>query len=229
MPQGRHSAPRHAAPKGPATPKGGTGTGGARRASGGARKGPAPVAGRRVAERHSVLTVVRAGSLGTLTAVAPLAVLSVACVVGLGANPGQPASAKDGVSPQPIVPTGSTFHTAAHRAKHRATTPDQLQAADSVVTSGSVADSGVVVAPQGGQVPTAQPTSQPTAAPTSSPSLAPVPVPTALPTTSTPVSTATATPEPLTEAEATAQCLADGVSALDVVGLAACVTDLLNP
>jgi hypothetical protein len=236
MTEGRHSTPRHAAVKGQATAKGG-----ARRAPGGARKATAtvtakttpkaapktaPVAGRRIAHKPSAVAVIRAGSVGTLTAVAPLAVLSVACVVGLGANPGAPAAAKDGTRPQPLVPAGSTF-AVAHRAKHRASTPDRVQTAASTAPS-TTSSTGVVVPPQAGQVPVSEPTSTPTAAPSASPSVAPTP---SSPVPSLPVSvpTSTSTPAPLTEAEATAQCLADGVSALDVVALATCVTDLLTP
>ena len=242
MTEGRHTAPRQTAAKGPATAKGG-----ARKATGGARKATVkvtaqatasgtsrvtsratPVAGRRIAHKPSAVTVIRAGSVGTLTAVAPLAVLSVACVIGLGASPGEPASAKGGVEPQPLAPADSPF-AVGHRAKHRAHTPDRVQteAVDtSATTAGSSTSSesvGIVASPQAAQLPTTAP--QPTSAPSVVPSVAPSP--TVAPTPSLPVATPTATP--LTEAEATAQCLADGVSALDVVGLANCVTDLLNP
>jgi hypothetical protein len=243
MTEGRHSLPRNAAAKGHAAAKGG-----ARKATGGARKAtvkatapatargtargtakPTPVAGRRIAHKPSAVAVIRAGSVGTLTAVAPLAVLSVACVVGLGASPGEPASAKGGVEPQPLVPANSPF-AFEHRARHRALTPDRVQteAVDTASTTAAASSTpsesvGIVASPQAGEVPTTAP--QPTAAPSVVPSVAPSP--TVEPTPSLPVATSTAAP--LTEAEATAQCLAEGVSALDVVGLANCVTDLLNP
>ena len=234
MTEGRHAAPRQAAPKSSGATTHVAAKGGARRATGGARKATAakpvaPVAGRRIAHKPSAVAVIRASSVGTLTAVAPMAVLSVACVVGLGASPGEPAAATDGVRPQPQAPAESPF-AVDHRAKHRASTPDRVQTAASIApsTASSGSSTGVVVPPQAGQVPVSEPSATPSASPSASPSVVPTP---SAPEPSLPLSVPTSTPTtaPMTQAEATAQCLADGVSALDVVGLATCVTDLLTP
>jgi len=219
MSSGRHTAPRHAAAKG-------TANSGTRRATGGARKLGPTTSGRRVAQRPGAVAVIRAGSVGTLTAVAPFAVLGVACIVGLGSNPGEPASAQDVATPKPLAPASSPFIAAG---KHRASTPtsvatDAIRPA-SVATSGSAGIVGPVEAIHHttAPAPSAAPSSTPTATATPTPTVAPTP------TVTLPISEPTETAAPLTEAEATAQCLADGVSALDVVGLSNCVTDLLNP
>ena len=69
-------------------------------------------------------------------------------------------------------------------------------------------------------MPTKDPTPTPTADPTTTPTtLPPLPLPTALP----PI------PQTLTIAEATAQCLASGISQLNVVALDACINTLMNP
>jgi hypothetical protein len=56
-------------------------------------------------------------------------------------------------------------------------------------------------------------------------------VPTTLPTlpTTLPPLPTTSIAAPLTWAEAQAQCLAQGISALDLAALNACITNLMNP
>ena len=66
--------------------------------------------------------------------------------------------------------------------------------------------------------------SRPTKTPTKSPTL---PVPTSLPTL--PTTSVTPLDQTLTIAQAQAQCLASGISALDLVALNACVADLMAP
>ncbi|MCY4724840.1 hypothetical protein NYO98_01000 [Nocardioides sp. STR2] len=80
------------------------------------------------------------------------------------------------------------------------------------------------------------PTSNPTQSPTKDPTKDPTVVPTVDPTTSLPTTTPTLPPLPtntitatLTWAEAQAQCLASGISALDVPALNACIDGLMNP
>jgi len=244
MTHGRHSAPRHAAPKTAltASPKAAV-KGGARRSPTGARRADVPTVtgarkaapGRRVAERRSPITALRASSELTVAAVAPMAFLSAACVFGLGAGSGQPASAEPGPADGLAkAPTTSTELIGKHRALPSAV------ASASATTAGTTQLAPNVVAPVAGtQSGTTTPgTTDPTriALPASSPS-APVatlaPEPTSTPSsspTSSPTSEPTSTPTvaALTEAEATAQCLASGISALDVAGLAACVDALLH-
>jgi hypothetical protein len=77
--------------------------------------------------------------------------------------------------------------------------------------------------------PTPTPTPTPTKEPTKEPTVVPTtPVPTIVPTTLPPLPTATIT-APLTYAQARAQCLARGISELDVPALTACIAELLNP
>jgi hypothetical protein len=76
------------------------------------------------------------------------------------------------------------------------------------------------------QTPTSTPTKDPTTVPTSVPTTLPTVLPTTLPPLPLPTETITA---PLTELEARAQCLASGISALDLAALNACVAQLLNP
>lgn len=221
MTQGRHAAPRHTPPPG------------ARRATGGSRKATPPVRGRRAAERQSPISVLRAGSDLTIAAVAPLAALSAACVFGLGAaGSGDPASAQAAEKTQsgPRPSASATEQVGKHRATTTQATTGQSSATQ--LTAGA-SESGVVV-PAAGSVPTQQgstsasPTkAEPTTAPAPvAPTVVetPAPVPTTLPTTEPTTEPTTAV---LTEAEATAQCLESGISALDVTGLANCVADLL--
>jgi membrane-bound lytic murein transglycosylase B len=73
------------------------------------------------------------------------------------------------------------------------------------------------------QDPTKDPTKDPTVAPTVDPT---TPLPTLTPLPPLPSNTITAT---LTWAEAQAQCLASGISALDLPALNACIANLINP
>lgn len=82
------------------------------------------------------------------------------------------------------------------------------------------------------QDPTSSPTQDPTKDPTKDPTVVPTvdptsPLPSPAPTLPTlPTNTITAT---LTYAEAQAQCLASGISALDLPALNACIDNLMNP
>jgi len=226
MTQGRHAAPRHAAPPG------------ARRATGGSRKATAPVRGRRAAERQSPITVLRAGSDLTVAAVAPLAALSAACVFGLGAaGSGDPASAQTGEKTQsgPRPSASATEQVGKHRATTAQATTSQASATQ-LTTSLVTSQASGVALPAAGSAPTQQGGTSASPTKAAEPTTAPAPVVPSVVETPTPVPTATPTTEPttepttavLTEAEATAQCLASGISALDVTGLADCVADLLN-
>jgi membrane-bound lytic murein transglycosylase B len=80
------------------------------------------------------------------------------------------------------------------------------------------------------------PTSEPTQSPTKDPTKDPTVVPTADPSTPLPTLAPTLPPLPtgtitatLTWAEAQAQCLASGISVLDVPALNACINGLMNP
>ncbi len=86
--------------------------------------------------------------------------------------------------------------------------------------------------------PTATPTPTPTKTPTPTPTptKTPTPTPTAtptlpIPTTLPPLPTVTVPPitETLTFAQAQAQCLASGISGLDLAALNACINNLMNP
>lgn len=72
--------------------------------------------------------------------------------------------------------------------------------------------------------PTPTPSPTPTRTPTKSPTL---PVPTSLPTL--PSTSVTPLDQTLTIAEAQAQCVASGISALDLAAMNACVEDLMTP
>jgi len=72
--------------------------------------------------------------------------------------------------------------------------------------------------------PTPTPTQTPTKTPTKSPTL---PVPTSLPTL--PTTSVTPLDQTLTIAQAQTQCLASGISALDLAAMNACVEDLMAP
>jgi hypothetical protein len=78
--------------------------------------------------------------------------------------------------------------------------------------------------------PTPTPTQQPTKTPTST-STVKVPVPVPVPTTLPPLPSTSVPPldQTLTYAQAQTQCLASGVSALDLAALDACIKDLMTP
>ncbi|WP_299932805.1 lytic murein transglycosylase [uncultured Nocardioides sp.] len=86
------------------------------------------------------------------------------------------------------------------------------------------------------QTQTPSPTQDPSPSPTKDPTKDPTGVPTVDPTTPLPSLTTTLPPLPtntitatLTFAEAQAQCLASGISALDLPALNACIDNLMNP
>jgi hypothetical protein len=83
------------------------------------------------------------------------------------------------------------------------------------------------------QTPTATPTATATATatPTKDPTELPTTLPTTIPTLPTTLPTIPTTPitEPLTWAEAQTRCLAQGISALDLAALNACINNLMNP
>jgi len=221
-----------------------TSTGG-RKAAPGARKAPpearnasptrvggAKVAGRRLAEgdgRPVVLTALGSGE--KIFALLPLAILSVASVVGLAAN-GEGDAA---TSPSPVdagTTAGQVGHEAAHHQVSAAGTPTSARTSISETASPVVMDEGT--SPEtvdeeresvNDESTAASPRVEPPAEPTgSSAEAAPPPAPTASPTT-TPDTT---DGDILTRAEATVRCLESGISTLDVVALAACVEELLG-
>jgi hypothetical protein len=195
--------------------------------------GRAQVAGRRLAHgdgRPAVLTALGSGE--KLFALLPLAVLSVASVVGLAANGDGDATA----SAPPVdrgTTSGQVGHQAALRQAPQSGTPTaarpsigstQAPAATPENTSPVVVDEQ----PDPVDAPMApQPRAEPSRSPTGSPAEADPPPPAAPP--ASPTSEPDATDDNLlTKAEATAQCLQSGISSLDVVALTACVQDLLG-
>lgn len=209
---------------------------GARRAAtspaGGARAARTP--GRRVAERPSTVAVIRAGSKGALAGVAPMAVLGVACVVGLGGGGGDSASAAPGARPTPSplsenAHSGQGRHRAAPVVRHAHTAQHLPGRHVTGTTSYGVETSAGFGQPEAVLQPTG-PAATDSSAPAAKQSAAPSPNPNTDPSP-LPLPSATATPQGtvLTQAQATAACLQSGISALDVAGLTACVTDLLTP
>jgi hypothetical protein len=182
--------------------------------------GGAQVAGRRLAHgdgRPAVLTALGSGE--KLFALLPLAVLSVASVVGLAANGDGDATAS-----APPVDRGTTSGQVGHQAARPSIGTTQAPAATPANTSPVVVDEQ----PDPVDAPTApQPRAEPSRSPTGSPAEADPPQPAAPP--ASPTSEPDATDDNLlTKAEATAQCLQSGISSLDVVALTACVQDLLG-
>lgn len=236
MGQGRHRAGQVAGQRRTHT--------GARKAAPGARKAPpearrasparvgaARVTGRRMANgdgRPAVLTALGSGE--KVFALLPLAVLSVASVVGLAANgDGDPAA-----SPSPID-TGTTAAPIGHDAGTRQVpvsgTPTAARPSIAETQSPVVPDVGTspeTVDEESGPVdesPAPSPRVEPPAAPTESPAEAEPP---SDPTTPPPTAPDTSDGDILTKAEATVRCLQSGISTLDVVALAACVEELLG-
>lgn len=79
------------------------------------------------------------------------------------------------------------------------------------------------------RTPSPQPTRSPTELPTKTPSVVPTTaLPTVLPTV-LPTPVIPTIPAPLTQLEAQAQCVRQGVSALDLAAMNACITDLMTP
>jgi hypothetical protein len=219
MSEGRHAAPKK----------------GARRASVPAAGTGSRAPGRRVAERTSAVAVIRGGSKAGVAAVAPMAVLSVACVVGLGGSTSDTASAHSGDKLQPD-PSPLSRHATSGAGRHRAA-PERSVVQTATRVPGKHSTGTTSYAVQSPAAPVAQPAvshpvqsapvqhQTPVAVPSPAPTVAPSPVPTVLPT---PAPTTAPAPAPLTQAQATAQCLASGISALDVPALTDCVNALLG-
>lgn len=107
---------------------------------------------------------------------------------------------------------------------------------DSSQTSDPTPGQTQTATPTPTQTQTPTPTQDPTSSPTKDPTKDPTVVPTVDPTTPLPSLTTTLPPLPtntitatLTYAEAQAQCLASGISALDLPALNACIDNLMNP
>lgn len=220
-------------------------------------------AGRRVAGRptepvvaapaHAL--VARAGGSHGLAALAPLAALSAAAVVGLAGPVSAPGGGDDAVAgampdsrytAEPVrldVVSRSGDRAADRTARARPSAAPTTgvttgPSSASGTTGGDVAGGGASTLAEGqattvhddGGPATSAPDEEPAAdgtrdaTPTSEPSAS---EPSASPQPR-PSSSPTADEEPMTEDEATAQCLEQGISALDVAGLAACVDDLLS-
>lgn len=197
-----------------------------------ARVGAAKVAGRRVAEgdgRPVVLTALGSGE--KLLALLPLAVLSAASVAGLAAmGEGDPATSP--ASADPGTTTGSVGQGTAPRSAPAQETPTSARTAISETTApaGTDEDTGPGAVDEGpapsDESSAADSPAEPQATPADLPreeNLTPT-APTASPTT-TPDATDSGG---LTRVEATTQCLASGISTLDLVGLGECVDELLG-
>ncbi|HSF36484.1 MAG TPA: lytic murein transglycosylase [Nocardioides sp.] len=107
---------------------------------------------------------------------------------------------------------------------------------DSSQTSDPTPGQTQTATPTPTQTQTPTPTQDPTSSPTKDPTKDPTVVPTVDPTTPVPSLTTTLPPLPtntitatLTYAEAQAQCVASGISALDLPALNACIDNLMNP
>jgi len=107
---------------------------------------------------------------------------------------------------------------------------------DSSQTSDPTPSQTQTATPTPTQTQTPTPTQDPTSSPTKDPTKDPTVVPTVDPTTPLPSLTTTLPPLPtntitatLTYAEAQAQCVASGISALDLPALNACIDNLMNP
>lgn len=236
MSKGRHSADRVAGHR--------RTTAGVRKAAPGARKAPpearkasptrvggARVAGRRVAEgdgRPVVLTALGSGE--KLFALVPLAMLSVASVAGL-ATMGQGDTA---ASPSPAesgVAAGSPGHETARHQLPASRTPSSArptiaETASPVVLGQSTGSETVR------EVRASMEESANAGSPVEAPAEPAVPADEAERTTPVPTASPSTIPDPtdsgsLSRVEATARCLASGISTVDVLGLAACVEELL--
>jgi hypothetical protein len=197
--------------------------------------GGVKVAGRRVADgngRPVVLTALGSGE--KLIAVLPLAILSVGSVAGLAAITNGDAA----TSPSPAdsrTAAGEVVHETASRRMLAHATPSPAPAAISATPS-QVATGA---APGPDTIDEASTDGSAGGWPdASADSLPEIPVATHSPvveesTTPAPTSSATTSPDPtgsdpLTEAEATALCVASGISTTDVLALATCVQELLG-
>jgi hypothetical protein len=235
--KGRHSADRVAGHRRTTT--------GVRKAAPGARKAPpearkgsparvggARVAGRRVADgdgRPVVLTALGSGE--KLFALVPLAMLSVASVAGLATMGNGDPSAFPSPSGSGIA-AASPGHEATRHPMAAPPAPSSARTAmaetASPVTLGEDAGSD---APLEARASTDQTASADSLVETRvEPAERPAE---AEPTTTAATPSPSATPGPtdvdnLSRTEATARCLASGISTVDVLGLAACVEELLG-
>jgi hypothetical protein len=203
------------------------------------RAGGVKVTGRRVADgngRPAVLTALGSGE--KLFAVLPLAVLSVGSVAGLAALINGDAA----TSPAPAdsgAAAGSVVHETASRQMLERGTPSPAPAA--ISTTPSQVATGASPSPdtideastdESADGSTDEPEDESVGSPVETPAATDGP-PTEEPATPVPTASATATPEPtasdpLTEAEATALCVASGISTIDVLTLGTCVQELLG-
>lgn len=193
MTQGRHAAPKRALRDPAAKPVGGT------------RKAP----------RKSILPTLpvgRAGTEVTAAAVAPVAFLSAACVLGLGASSGEPASAETGrpADSNLLRPSAAATELVG---RHRATEVQRVSTASTTAgqagvsipaaghstsgTSGSTA-TAVPSAPHT-TAPTTEPTTDPTTPTLTDPTADPTPDPTDEPVIALPTTLPTALPTILPE------------------------------
>jgi hypothetical protein len=196
------------------------------------RVGGAKVEGRRVADgdgRPVVLTALGSGE--KLLALLPLAALSAAWVAGLAATgDGDPAASPS--SADPGTTTGQVGQQTEPRSVPAPATPTSARPAISETTAPVVTDedTGPAVdqepAPVDESTPADSPAEPPAAPPPSQPRQE---------DTTPPAPNASPTPTPdttdesgLTKLQATTQCLASGISALDLVGLGECVDELLS-
>lgn len=149
------------------------------------------------------------------------------------AIPTQPTSAGlFGSTRTARVPGGDHGTTRAPGAgKDRDRGPDR-GTATAVATGGGTPDAAPTTPKppkKPGPTPTPQPTQQPTPQPTPEPTQEPVKAPLPTPVPTLPSTSVPPVDQTLTFAQAQAQCLAQGVSALAVDALNACVRDLMTP
>lgn len=201
--------------------------------------GGVKVAGRRVAEgngRPAVLTVLGSGE--KLFAVLPLAILSVGSVAGLAAMADGEAA-----TTQPPADSGTAADAVVNETASRqvpaSATPSSAPAAISPTSAPpSQVATGVGPSPDAFEEPSANGSAD-GSADGSGGSLSEIPatdspvVEEPATPTPTPSSSATAAPDPvggdsLSEAEATALCVASGISAADVLALGTCVQEMLG-
>jgi hypothetical protein len=203
------------------------------------RVGGVEVPGRHVADgsgRPVVLTALGTGE--KLFAVLPLAILSVGSVAGLAAMTNGDAA----TSPSPADPgtaAGEVVHeTASRRMLARATpspAPAAISATPSQVATGAAPGPDTIdeASTDGSAGGSADASADASADPLPEITVATHSPAAEEPATPVPTSSATASPDPtgsdpLTEAEATALCVASGISAADVLALGTCVQDLLG-
>jgi hypothetical protein len=194
--------------------------------------GAAKVAGRRLADgrgRPGVLTAIGSGE--KLFALLPLALLSAASVAGLATNgDGDPAATP---SPEDALTSAGPFgHQVVHRETPANGTPTSARPSLSetvppVMAGEDTSPEAIDQEDDSGDETTApSPQVEPSAAPTHSSSEADSPSPAPTPSPTTPPDATDDTV--ITRAEATVQCLASGISSLDLLALATCVEDLLG-